>query len=38
MVPLIKCQFHTLLHDRIQWKHCNPANLEILKTVKSTEF
>jgi hypothetical protein len=20
-------------HDRIQWKHCNLANLEILKTV-----
>jgi hypothetical protein len=33
MVSLIKCQFHTLLHDRTRWKHCNPANLEILKTV-----
>jgi hypothetical protein len=30
LVLLIKCQFHTLIHDRIQWKHCNLANLEIL--------
>ena len=28
---LIKCQSHTLIHGRIQWKHCNP---KILKTVK----
>jgi hypothetical protein len=38
LVLLIKCQFHTLIHDRIQWKHCNLANLEVLKTVKSAEF
>jgi hypothetical protein len=38
LVLLIKSQFHALIHDRIQWKRCNPANLEILKTVKSAEF
>ena len=32
---LIKCQSHTLVHDRIQWKHCNP---EILKTIESVRF
>ena len=32
---LIKCQSHTLLYDRTQWKHYNP---EILKTVKSVNF
>ena len=32
LVLLIKCQFHTPIHDRIQWKHCNLANLEILKS------
>jgi hypothetical protein len=35
---LIKCQFHTLIYYRIQWKRCNPANLEILKTVKLLNF
>ena len=38
LVLLIKCQFHTLIHDRIQWKHCNLVDLEILKTIKSVEF
>ena len=38
LVLLIKCKFHTLIHDRIQWKCCNPANLEILKTGKSAKF
>ena len=28
LVLLIKYEFHTLIHDKIQWKHCNP---EILK-------
>jgi hypothetical protein len=38
LMILIKCQFHTLTHDTIKWKCCNPTNLEILKTIKSTEF
>ena len=33
LVLLIKCQSHTLIHDRMQWKCCNLANLEILETV-----
>ena len=32
---LIKCQSHTLIHDRTQWKHCNP---EIVKNVKSVNL
>ena len=32
---LIKYQSHTLIHNRIQWKRCNP---EILKIVKFVEF
>jgi hypothetical protein len=29
LVLLITCKFQTLIHDRIQWKCCNPTNLEI---------
>ena len=32
---LVKCQSHILIHDRTQWKHCNP---EIVKNVKSVNF
>ena len=35
LMHLIKCQSPTLIHDRIQWKHCNP---ETLNTIKSIEF
>lgn len=34
----IQCQFHTLIHNRIQYKCCNPDNPKILKTIKSTNF
>ena len=27
---LTKCQSHTLIHDRIQWKHCNHETLKLL--------
>jgi len=35
---LNKCQSHTLMHDRIKWKHYKPPNHEILKTIKFVEF
>ena len=38
LVLLIICQFHTLIHDRIQWKHYNLAILEILKLLSLLNF
>jgi len=35
---LIKCQSHTFIRDRVQWKCLNSTNHEILKTMKSVEF
>ena len=35
LMCLTKFQSLTPLHDRIQWKHCNP---EILKTVKFVNY
>ena len=32
---LIKCQPHTLIHDRIQWKCCNHEILKAIKSLKS---
>ena len=38
LVLLIKYKFHTLIHDKIQWKHCNPPILKSWKTDKFAGF
>ena len=35
---LIKCQSNTILHDRIQCKHCNPRILKIAKFTEDMKF
>jgi len=37
-IPTITIYPMQILHHAIQWKSYNPANLGILKTIKSAEF